>query len=821
MAYNPYSDLKKIYNYKTEYNKAKSANDTAGMQNAQDSAAMFYQNLRDNGYSAYADQMSGYTEDQARDWVNSFGTEQPSVQVNAGVMEQKFTQPVAPAAANNANGSIYQGITPDVYKWVQGITDNKTMYDNSKFTLQDGNFQQYADLAVPLYESLRSSGRNDIADYLSSSNTPQALEYLRSIGIELDPAQQDMNAIVNNLLTQPSQSFNMSDIWQQSQPIIDYISQATKPDAQTQAANQQAMNNKNALFGTIMGNNQQIQQDSAALNELIKQYMGEQSGRYDDLYNWLKTSNPYETDVAKSIMQYYNAQGGKAANGVTAEGIAQNAGNIDSYAAANALRQQLDFTNAGNQAVLNQYNAQSGKMLDTLKALGVDVGDAQDRLMGILGGNQAYNAELAGQYNDGTAEILGLINQNALAGNTAAVDALQSILGLYEAGMANDTNRYLGQLGTAGELLANRESLQAEKDIAYLNAQKEIESKYAQLASDEKISADELAQEKALKEAQLAYDYYNTDSKAFIDKYKADSAYSSDINTANINAAADRYVADKNAEADIEAAKLKGESNASSKGDTGSSGQKGTYDEYTKTLLYDLQTAVKENPLTPIDILIRQSSEDIFELIGRSDMSTTDKNRWIESFINKYTIKDEEGNAVSLNLDTVGPLTQTEMEEQKSTLTEEEAKEREKALKDINNIRFIDINAKKEAESNIALLDPSVQSKMTEATGYYALFVDENNNAYKDFVPVTNEQMKAVAETAKYLSTLPVNIQQAVVNRLSTKDLRDLAKVKFAANNLLTTWKNTSNNPLVDALSNPFVNIPAPNSNGTLPIWTK
>ena len=494
MAYNPYSDLKKIYNYKTEYNKAKSANDTAGMQNAQDSAAMFYQNLRDNGYSAYADQMSGYTEDQARDWVNSFGTEQPSVQVNAGVMEQKFTQPVAPAAANNANGSIYQGITPDVYKWVQGITDNKTMYDNSKFTLQDGNFQQYADLAVPLYESLRSSGRNDIADYLSGSNTPQALEYLRSIGIELDPAQQDMNTIVNNLLTQSSQSFNMGDVWQQSQPIIDYISQATKPDEQTQAANQQVMNNMNALFGAVMGNNQQIQQDSAALNELIKQYMGEQSGRYDDLYNWLKTSNPYETDVAKSIMQYYNAQGGKAANGVTAEGIAQNAGNIDSYAAANALRQQLDFTNAGNQAVLNQYNAQSGKMLDTLRALGVDVGDAQDRLMGILGGNQAYNAELAGQYNDGTAEILGLINQNALAGNTAAVDALQSILGLYEAGMANDTNRYLGQLGTAGELLANRESLEsAERQLSATNAAN-LEMLNRELASNEQISANELSQ---------------------------------------------------------------------------------------------------------------------------------------------------------------------------------------------------------------------------------------------------------------------------------------------------------------------------------------
>lgn len=569
MAYNPYSDLKKIYNYKTEYNKAKSANDTAGMKNAQDSAAMFYQNLRDNGYSAYADQMSGYTEDQARDWVNSFGAEQPSVQVKAGVMEQKFTQPVAPAAANNANGSIYQGITPDVYKWVQGITDNKTMYDNSKFTLQDGNFQQYADLAVPLYESLRSSGRNDIADYLSGSNTPQALEYLRSIGIELDPAQQDMNTIVNNLLTQSSQSFNMGDVWQQSQPIIDYISQATKPDEQTQAANQQAMNNMNALFGAVMGNNQQIQQDSAALNELIKQYMGEQSGRYDDLYNWLKTSNPYESDVAKSIMQYYNAQGGKAANEVTAEGIAQNAGNIDSYAAANALRQQLDFTNAGNQAVLNQYNAQSGKMLDTLKALGVDVGDAQDRLMGILGGNQAYNAELAGQYNDGTAEILGLINQNALAGNTAAVDALQSILGLYEAGMTNDTNRYLGQLGTAGELLANRESLEsAERQLSATNAAN-LEMLNRELDSNEQISANELSQamqlagiERELTLAELENAYRIASAGHASNERISANELAAALVQVQANNATDRYVADLNAStnkylADTEAASNK------------------------------------------------------------------------------------------------------------------------------------------------------------------------------------------------------------------------------------------------------------------------
>ena len=617
MAYNPYSDLKKIYNYKTEYNKAKSANDTAGMQNAQDSAAMFYQNLRDNGYSAYADQMSGYTEGQARDWVNSFGAEQPT-------QTQKFTQPVAPAAANKANGSIYQGITPDVYNWVQGITDNKTMYDNSKFTLQDGNYQQYADLAVPLYESLRVAGRNDIADYLSGSNTPQALEYLRSIGIELDPAQQDMNAIVNNLLTQPSQSFNMSDIWQQSQPIIDYISQATKPDAQTQAANQQAMNNMNALFGAVMGNNQQIQQDSAALNELIKQYMGEQSGRYDDLYNWLKNSNPYETDVAKSIMSYYNAQGGKAANEATAEGIAGNAGNIDSYAAANALRQQLDFTNAGNNAVLNQFNAQSGKMLDTLRALGVDVGDAQDRLMGILGGNQAYNAELAGQYNAGTNNALNYINNANNKRIDANTEALGKPLSLYETGMNNDANVLMQQIITGGNILSNRDTQQAAVDSSKATAEADKEKAYSEMISkiqaalieaesNENISAEETNQK--MQQAILEYEakVYNTDVDAATRKYVSDNTF-----------AGTTYTADKNYSADVESAQIKADADASSSKNGTTTASAGTtepagFDEFMDLFFMARPDILKNNSIGTEDYVDGLTIKAIANTYGWDD----------------------------------------------------------------------------------------------------------------------------------------------------------------------------------------------------------
>lgn len=592
MAYNPYNDLKQIYNYKSAYNKALNANDTAGMQNASNSAKSYYQNLRDNGYSNYADMMSGYTEEQALEMVNSLDPSIPSVQISlgGGSTEQpgqqiipSFTQPVAqptqtvtqPSA--NTDGSIYQNITQDIIDAVQGITDNKTLYDNSKYTLQDGNYQQYAELAIPYYDSLRAAGRSDIADYLSGSTTPAALEYLRSIGIELDPVQQDLNGIVNNLLTQPSQSIDMSAMWQQSQPIIDYINGITQPDAATQAANGQALNNMNALFGAVMGNNQQIQQDSGKLNDLISQYMGEQTARYDDLYDWLKNTNYYDTDTAKNIMSYYNAQGGKAANEATAEGMAQNSGNIDSYAAANALRQQLDFTNAGNQAVLNQYNAQAGNMLDTLKALGVDVGDAQDRMLGLLGGNQAYNAELAGQYNAGAADILGLINQNAQAGNTAAIDALNSLLGLYEAGMNNDTNRYLGQLGTAGDILANRDTLEStERQLSAANTNN-LEMLNAELASNERISANELAQamelaginrELTLAELENAYKIAregNESNEKISANELAAALRQIEINAeadkyvADVNSSTDKYVADAQAEADRYAADIKAE----------------------------------------------------------------------------------------------------------------------------------------------------------------------------------------------------------------------------------------------------------------------
>ena len=93
--------------------------------------------------------------------------------------------------------------------------------------------------------------------------------------------------------------------------------------------------------------------------------------KYDTLEDYNYNHNPYESKIGKSIMEDYKFQGETARDNATASGGASNGGNIDSYAAANANRQQLAFTNAGKQAVLNDFNTRISNARGILNELGV------------------------------------------------------------------------------------------------------------------------------------------------------------------------------------------------------------------------------------------------------------------------------------------------------------------------------------------------------------------------------------------------------------------------------------------------------------------
>ena len=95
------------------------------------------------------------------------------------------------------------------------------------------------------------------------------------------------------------------------------------------------------------------------------------AGKYDTLEDYNYNHNPYESEIGKSIMEDYKFKGKTASDNAVASDAGTNGGNIDSYASANANRQQLAFTNAGKKAVLEDFDKRIQNARNILNDLGV------------------------------------------------------------------------------------------------------------------------------------------------------------------------------------------------------------------------------------------------------------------------------------------------------------------------------------------------------------------------------------------------------------------------------------------------------------------
>ena len=98
--------------------------------------------------------------------------------------------------------------------------------------------------------------------------------------------------------------------------------------------------------------------------------------------------NPLETDYGKAILDYYGVLGENSANAVNAATAAENSGNIDSYAAANAERQRLSRYGQAVQNIYGMSSERAKNVNDLLSNLGVNM-------------NELYKTQ--GQYGVGTA----------------------------------------------------------------------------------------------------------------------------------------------------------------------------------------------------------------------------------------------------------------------------------------------------------------------------------------------------------------------------------------------------------------------------------
>lgn len=128
--------------------------------------------------------------------------------------------------------------------------------------------------------------------------------------------------------------------------------------------------------------------------------------KYNREYEDLKNENPFTTEVGRSILSKYDLAALQGRDNQAAGGAADNGGNIDSFAAANALRQQAALISQGQTAALEAHK----QKLDHARALLSDMGVNIDRVF-----NQeetAKNNQLARDVQ--TSEVTGTVPQSML-----------------------------------------------------------------------------------------------------------------------------------------------------------------------------------------------------------------------------------------------------------------------------------------------------------------------------------------------------------------------------------------------------------------------
>ena len=252
----------------------------------------------------------------------------------------------------------------------------------SKFTVPESDVytnqkNTASEKAKAVYQELRDNGYGGYADKLQGMNYSQAGKYLEDLtkslgkqeirpylyeaGKKYDLTQQDIDGLLHYDEDTNEVSFGGKKIgvatnnvdghtyWDEEvlqNALNDYVDRAgLKTDAMRYSE------------GLDLATDRLNEQWAGMDNDYAKAW---------DLYNQIFTAynnssglssdyNPYATEWGQAIMANYNIDGSRKSDSEIASGAADNSGNIDSFAAANARRARLSEENLGKQMVWNSY----------------------------------------------------------------------------------------------------------------------------------------------------------------------------------------------------------------------------------------------------------------------------------------------------------------------------------------------------------------------------------------------------------------------------------------------------------------------------------
>ena len=309
------------------------------------------------------------------------------------------------------------------YEDAKNILRNKGNYHTAKQMGMD--YEQYRQAAVPYYQNLISNGYEELAQKFADSDYIKAQELFN--GLKPDTTVDDyFSSVAANALdnaSNPQRSQTANDLW----------------DAYN--------NNNNLLNGEL-----KYDANGNVVGGLNLDYYNTGKNQLSYLNNFDITAQPYY----QGIMDAYQLKGNNAARGEQASGAANNAGNIDSYAQANANRQQLAFTTAGIESALAAANQNQANWQNVYNSMA-------NRLTGMENSNANTLNAFQNIYATDSAE-----RQNTL--NTAASLAQQE--------MQDKINKYLADVGYDQAIYIADKELEGSKYASDAN------TRAAQIAAD-------------------------------------------------------------------------------------------------------------------------------------------------------------------------------------------------------------------------------------------------------------------------------------------------------------------------------------------------
>lgn len=317
--------------------------------------------------------------------------------------------------------------TYNPYSDIEAIVGLKNEWDEANKAGNTTAKKDIASKAQQYYQNLRNNNHSGVADALSLSGSTGAKAILN--------AYSPTNTSVNNTAT--------------GNTVIP-TTPTTTTTTTTPTSTNTVISSGSALSNKATTDNQSYKASMKSAtnnNKKLSSYINsdriDMHNKYDDLYDYAN-QNVTKTDEYKStynnMMAKYDLSALQGRDNAVASGGSSNGGNIDSYSAANAMRQQASLTATGqqvaHQAGLDAYNARVSNVSNILKNLGIYNNDTYTAMNQVI----ANDSNIAEQYFDN--------DETAKNNEVARLSEKANVTGYVPNEWAYENNIYLNSDGT-------------------------------------------------------------------------------------------------------------------------------------------------------------------------------------------------------------------------------------------------------------------------------------------------------------------------------------------------------------------------------------